>query len=277
MPELPEVEACRRSWEAWLHDREVVFADAPDPAAIRPTLSTRPSEALAGGAERWGQTRGPLRHTQREAKRLGVVIGDTAWKLHLGMTGRWVKRGAEAPGPHVRLRLRLDNESWLWFEDSRRFGCVAPVEMGRLDEELRLGLGPDAWKLPLSREQWGERLRGRRPIKVALLDQEVVGGIGNIHAVEVLWRAGIHPEQPCGSLHPRQHAALAHAIHLQLSAAIEEIDIGEYVYVNQGGENTFSVYGREGEPCGRCGTEIEQVKLGGRSTAFCPACQQMVK
>ncbi len=277
MPELPEVEACRRCFEAWLADRTVVFADAPDPCAIRPTLSTRPSEALPGGTDLWAKTRGPLVRTHRIAKRLGLVIGDRAWKLHLGMTGRWVRRTNETPGSHVRLRLQLDDRSWLWFEDSRRFGCVAPVETGRLDEDLGEGLGPDAWNTPLTAVQWRERLRGRRPIKVALLYQAVVGGLGNIHAAEALWRAGIHPEQPCDSVTMDQLSRLALAVHQHLAAAIGEIDVEEYVYVNQGGENTFSVYDREGEPCGRCGSPIEQIRLGGRSTAWCPTCQPMVK
>lgn len=192
-------------------------------------------------------------------------------QIHLGMTGQWMRRTpSEEPPRFAKIGLEFDGVV-LWFADARRFGCLVPED--RVADAIAEAIGPDAWLTPLSGVELGARLRGRRAIKVALLDQDVLAGVGNIHAVEALWNAGIDPRTPCGTLEAEPLERLAEAIFHQLDEAIRTQDTDEFQYVTQGGDNPFALYGRAGEPCLRCGTSIAQDRLGGRSTTWCPTCQ----
>jgi formamidopyrimidine-DNA glycosylase len=274
MPELPEVEIARRQLARWGEGRRVREVIARDAAAIRRGLSTRPSDALPGGAEAVaralvGATAGA---PARLGKRIGWRFGEAGLLVHLGMSGKWVRR--EEPPPHARLGLSFhDVDGAAWFVDPRRFGCVALVPADGLDAALADGLGPDALDAAPDGPGLAARLAGRRPIKVALLDQARLAGVGNIHAVEALWRAGISPHTPCESLDAAAWARLAQAIPAQLRWTVEAEEADEIAYVNEGAANPFAVYARAGTPCRRCGAAIASAILGGRSTFWCPACQ----
>lgn len=275
MPELPEVEIARRQLQRWATGQKLRDIRVLDPAAIRFKRSTRPSDAHPDGvsALRKAVVGRVADVPIRRGKRLGWTFGGGAAgvQIHLGMTGQWMRRPSEAEPPRFsKLGFELES-TVLWFADSRRFGCVVPES--EVASSLGEGLGPDAWLERLDGAKLGARLRGKRAIKVALLDQAVLAGIGNIHAAEALWRAGIAPETRAGSLSPRQLRGLAEALFLQLDEAITSQDTDEFVYVTQGGDNPFAVYGKAGEPCPRCGQAIVQDRHGGRSTFWCSACQ----
>jgi formamidopyrimidine-DNA glycosylase len=134
--------------------------------------------------------------------------------------------------------------------------------------------------LAVGAELEGERLAGRRaPLKAALLDQRTVAGLGNIYVDEALWRARIHPLTPARELEPEQIPVLRRAIRkaLELGIARQGSTLRDYRQPNGASgsmQHEFKVYGRGGEPCDRCGTPIEKIRVGGRGTWFCPHCQQ---
>lgn len=263
MPELPEVEIARRQLDRWFTGEEVT-AEAIDPAVVRTHLSSRPSDAHPEGPELLraavGRAEPPLRH----GKRIAWPFGDNAVLVHLGMTGKLVKGEA---GNAVRARF-----DEVGFVDRRRFGCLCVVPRDEVDGHLRANHGPDALDEPLDGAGLKRTFTGRRAIKVALMDQSKLAGLGNIHAAEALWRAQIDPRRRCDQV---QHwDALATAIVAQLQETITAEDAGEIVYVTDGGPNRFAIYGREGESCPRCSAPIERFSQSGRSTFACSSCQQ---
>lgn len=274
MPELPEVEVCRRLLARWGQGRVLVGVDVPDPGAVRPARSTRPSSASADALHRLRASVGAsLGAPERRGKRIGWPVGAHGLVLHLGMTGHWVRRTAGERPRFARVGLGLDDGSWLWLDDSRRFGCVVPVSGEALRSELEGGLGPDALDDAPSGPELAARFATRRAIKVALLDQARLAGVGNIQAVEALFRARIHPDTPCDALDAAAWARLAEAIPDRMRAEIHALGEEEVVYLSDGGENPFLVYGRAGEACPVCAVPLVGGVRAGRATTWCPACQ----
>ncbi len=274
MPELPEVEACRRLLAVWGRERRLAGVQLGDGAAVRATPTTHPvaSDEAARRLSGWvGQCFGtPL----RRGKRIAWPLGDGGLLLHLGMTGHWVRRtSADAPR-FGRVGLTLDDGSTLWLVDPRRFGCVVPLPAGALADALREGLGPDPLVDGLDGPALLTALAGSRaPLKVALMDQARVAGLGNIQAVEALHEARLHPDRPAGSLSSVEADTLAAAISVVLARTLSNLGAGEVTYLSDGAENPFAVYGRGGEPCRTCGTAIAQHRHAGRVTTWCPSCQ----
>lgn len=274
MPELPEVEVCRRQLAAWSEGRAVAGVRLPDPGAVRRVASSRPSDALPGAdAVLAGFVGRRCTGVDRHGKRALWRFGDRALLLHLGMTGKWVRRRADEVPRHGRVGVVLDDGSTLWLVDPRRFGCVVPGSLAELSAALGAGHGPDALDAPLDGPGLAARCASGRPIKVVLMEQGRVAGLGNIQAAEALWRAGIAPQLPASALDAAAWARLAEAIPVQLEATLADTLGDEVVYVSEGGDNPFAVYGREGEPCPRCGAAIRKTVLGGRATFDCPVCQ----
>lgn len=276
MPELPEVEAWRRALDEWLVGRQLAGVVLHDPAAVRARLSTRPADGW-DEARGWAQRLAGRRvlGTSRAGKRLGVHLEGQWVLVHLGMTGRFVRGRVQPKAARVELRVvggeGVDEEATVWFCDVRRFGCWVPLADG---SALADDLGPDALLAPLDGPALGRCLRGRRAVKVALLDQARLAGLGNIHAAEALWRAAIAPTTACADLTEAQLGRLAVAIHQQLHEAVEQIGgVDDFVYVTDGGDNPFVVYGREGEPCARCGGPVQRFVQSGRATFWCAGCQ----
>jgi len=277
MPELPEVEVARRNLRAWSSGHLVDGFVLADPACVR-TREVSSTSAADPNAEGWlnGFVGHPLEEIRRHGKRLAWRVGDVAALHHLGMTGRWVRRltGASAPR-HSRLGLVMSSGQTLWFVDTRRFGWLVPILTANMDAALRRGHGPDALEEAPSGEALAALCRTRAPIKTALLDQKRLAGLGNIHVVDALWRAKIHPMHRANAVASSQWEALASAIPKQLEQALAYTTSEEVVYItDSGAENPFEVYGREGEPCTACGALILQQRLGGRSTYWCPSCQE---
>ncbi|MDP2311383.1 MAG: DNA-formamidopyrimidine glycosylase family protein [Pseudomonadota bacterium] len=267
MPELPEVEFCRRSLARWSAGRRVVDVAVLDPRSVRVNRKDRPSAGHPDGAAELAAvvTRVPPGELRRHGKRLLWRFGDGALLLHLGMTGKWSLR----PNPYVKVRLDLDDGTALHFCDPRLLGGVVPTSWSTGLALLSEGLGPDAWNDPLP------ALRGARAVKIALMDQSLVAGLGNVQVMEALWRAHIHPSTPCDALTDADRARLPVAIREQLAATLALFDdADEIVYVEEDrSQNPFPIYRHEGQPCPVCGTPIARMVQGGRSTYWCPGCQ----
>lgn len=266
MPELPEVESARVHLEEWLVGQRLLAVQVP-PTRLLGDQSPAVVEATLSGAK----VRAVLRHGKHLLVELDRGRG---LYLHLGMTGKFVDRPPQSVVPHARLVLELKNR-WVIFRDPRLFGRIAVGPKEQLRALHLSPLGPDAWLEPLDAAGWRERLsRTKRPIKVALLEQSLVAGLGNIYAAEALFRARIHPERPASSLSKKECGALAKAVQVTLQKALAMIaQEDELTYLSEGGDNPFSVYERAGQPCVRCQAPILRTVLGGRSTYHCPACQ----
>ncbi|MFM2163345.1 MAG: hypothetical protein RLZZ383_2857 [Pseudomonadota bacterium] len=273
MPELPEVEIARRNLSRWTAGRRVETVWLVDPAVARPRLSTAPRDADPALADRLVRATGSVGLWRRHGKRLAGDVGGTTFLCHFGMTGRWVRRRRDDPpsSRSVRLGLGLDDGHGVWFLDERRFGAVTPTD--DVDAGLKRGHGPDCWD-DLSEAALAHALAGgRTPLKPALMDQARLAGLGNIHAAEACWRAGLSPYTPCGEV--VEIAKLAEAIHVQLRFALDVTAADDVVYLSDGGgvDNPFAVYGRHGQPCPRCGEAVRREVQAGRSTYGCATCQ----
>src|SRR5919204_2911510 len=269
MPELPEVEIASRQLRAWLEGQRIVSARAEKSRVIRGQTQAR-FGGLAGrrlaGIERFGKWM------------LLSFDGGEGLISHLGMTGKWVRRSADEPRPsHVRASLTLEDGHAVDYRDMRLFGRLIRGKTSELraSEALR-ALGPDPLDGIDVDRLHGVLSRTKRSMKEALMDQRTLAGLGNIQVSESLHRAGIHPERLGVSLSPDEAERLAAAIGESLRAALEGEDSPEPItYVEEGGENIFLVYDREGSACENCGTPIERIVQGGRSTYFCPHCQPL--
>ncbi len=273
MPELPEVEIARRSLERWLVGRPIARASATPGKPLRGLTPAEVSRALSGRT---------VRRVERRGKHLLWDLGaGQGAHLHLGMTGKLVRReGKEPAPPYARVSLDLSDGSRVHLVDPRRFGRfeLGPLDALRASPTLR-ELGPDAWDEAPTAELLRERLAGsRREIKVSLLDQRRIAGLGNIQASESLFRARLSPFARADELSPADWRRLAKGIHDALSYALGAEGKGardrDIRYVEEpGAPNPFLVYGRAGEPCPRCGGPIRQEVQRQRSTYLCPVCQ----
>ena len=203
--------------------------------------------------------------------------------VHLRMTGQllWLERD-QPLHKHTRVRLFFGESRELRFVDQRTFGQMWWVPPTERPENVISGLkrlGPDPFSAEFSGEYLVEKLRSRRrPIKNALLDQQLVAGIGNIYADEALFKSGVRPTTLCTSLSLEQIARLRTAIIEVLQASIEAGGTTFSNFLNVQGINgnyggVAWVYNRHGQPCRDCGASIQKLKLAGRSSHFCPQCQ----
>jgi len=197
--------------------------------------------------------------------------------FHLGMSGSWRINRSEL-AKHDHLLLETDEGTRLALNDPRRFGSVDLVPTTELDQWPAFAvLGPEP--LELDARDLKRRLAGRSAaIKLLLLDQTIVAGLGNIYVCEALYRAGIHPTRSAGSISQPRLERLVVAIRDVIDEAIEAGGSTLRDFASPDGElgyfsKTFAVYDREGRPCG-CGGKVRRIVQGGRSTFYCPACQR---
>ncbi|MGH9382338.1 MAG: bifunctional DNA-formamidopyrimidine glycosylase/DNA-(apurinic or apyrimidinic site) lyase [Thermoanaerobaculia bacterium] len=273
MPELPEIEIVRRTLVPRLEGRRIVDVLVRDGRLREPVARARFARELPGRRiERLG----------RRAKYLLVELErDRTLVFHLGMSGRltWAPR-ASAPEPHEHLALDLDNGGRLRLRDPRRFGLALLLASSRLPADRHFRhLGPE----PLEASFDGMRLaaiaeRRRGPVKGLLMDATAVVGVGNIYACEALHRASIHPRRSVARIARPRWERLAAAVREVLEDAIRQGGTTLNDFADGNGESGYfqvslAVYGREGEPCPRCGRAIRRVVQSGRSTFYCPGCQ----
>jgi formamidopyrimidine-DNA glycosylase len=272
LPELPEVETVRRAIAPVLEGARLEHVEIRDPRLVRPFDPDIVAGELVG--ER-------VDSVGRRGKYLIVRFGSgRVLLIHLRMTGslRHAATGALADDPHTRAVLSLDNGSDVAYRDVRRFGTWELFEADEVEPFLAARLGPEPLGR-LSAERLAARLAGRRaPLKSALLDQRTVAGLGNIYVDEALWQSRLHPLRPAGTLDAPELQRLHRAIRSVLRKGIERQGSTLRDYALPDGaygtmQDEFRVYGRGGEPCPRCGTPLERVTVGGRTTTFCPRCQ----
>jgi len=263
MPELPEVETLVRRLQPIAGTRIV------DAAILDDRLNVD-GHALIGTS---------IRGVRRRGKYIIIGLHDRGdLIIHLRMSGRLRLDRGDDEIRYTRMILHLDSGESVYFVNPRRLGTVV--------------LCPDGFQKPLGVEPITNAFtaeclgafaaESRAPIKQLLLDQRRIAGIGNIYAAEALWRSGIDPRRSANTLQPEEIEALHEGITSVLFDAIEQLGttlgsgVSDYRQSADAGgtfQNRLAVYGRESEPCERCGTTIERVVQAGRSTCFCPACQ----
>jgi formamidopyrimidine-DNA glycosylase len=273
VPELPEVETVRIRLEPKLVGRTFERVQIDDGRLVRPY------EPFEVAAELEGEQVSAL---ERRGKYLIVRFATgRSLLIHLRMTGslRHAPGGSLEDDAYRRAVVRLDDGSDVAYRDVRRFGTWLLLEPDELDPYLDARLGSEPLADGFTPAELGRRLAGRKaPVKAALLDQRTLAGMGNIYADEALWRARIHPLRPAGDLSKAELRRLHPAIRASLESGLARQGSTLRDYRLPDGESgamqdEFKVYGRDGEPCDRCGTPIEKSRVGGRGTWYCPRCQ----
>lgn len=274
MPELPEVETVRRTLTPLLTGRRIVSVEAVRPEVLAHPLA---EEFCALAADR------NILELGRRGKYLLIKLeGGASVIVHLRMTGRLLCTPAiHERKPHTHVVFRLDNGQELRYSDVRRFGRLWLQQSGENDDFSgihKLGLEP--FDAAFNADYLRDKLSARRiNIKQALLDQSVIAGLGNIYVDEVLYQVKLHPCRPVADLKKKDWQALAAAVPEVLLQAIANNGTTFRDYLDgEGKEGShmpyLEAYGRRGEPCRRCGEQIERMKVAGRSSYFCPICQK---
>jgi formamidopyrimidine-DNA glycosylase len=271
MPELPEVETTMRALAARLRGRRIAALDQRRPD-LRVPLPERLAERVID--------RRLLGFGRRAKYILGHLDDQQSLLLHLGMSGRLLFDGPPA-GPHEHLTFHFDDASCLRFVDPRRFGMLDLTPTAALQGHPRLAaLGLEPLEAGFDGRALAAALAGRQTaLKLALMDQRVVVGVGNIYACESLFRARLSPRRTAGHLRPREAARLAAAVRAVLLEAIAAGGSSLRDYVQTDGQlgffqERFAVYGLDGEPCRVCAAPIRRIAQANRATFFCPHCQR---
>jgi formamidopyrimidine-DNA glycosylase len=291
MPELPEVETVCRQLEPELSGQRIGRLEVLDARWSRPVAPAVLGAAVSGRT---------IRGLRRRGKYLLLGLdGAQTLVMHLRMTGNLVLVEAggkldpsegrrlyegerSASERHLRARFGLEGARELWFTDPRRFGEAFLVDDADLEKRFeRLGVEP--LSAAFTPESLGAMAAGRTaPLKSFLLDQSHIAGVGNIYADEALFRARLHPLSPAGSMRPGHLDALRAAVIAALEAGIEWGGASIDDYRDARGEmgsmqDEFLVHTREGEPCPCCGGPIVRIVVAGRSTYYCPSCQERLR
>jgi len=264
MPELPEIETITRNLRPELIGKSILSAEilwmrtlvTPTPIAFRKRICNQKIEDIT-----------------RRAKYLHLHLSKDHLLFHLRMSGDLlVKKGAFMPGKHDRLILTLTDDISLIFNDTRKFGRVWLINN---PWDLLGKLGPEPLDPNFTSQHLYDRLHTRhRSLKPLLLEQTFIAGLGNIYADEALHAAGLHPLTPSDSITTELSERLWHGIRKILLEGIHHNGSSiDRVYRGGGFQTYFRVYGRDGIPCRTCGTEIQRIIVGQRSTHFCPTCQ----
>jgi len=282
VPELPEVETIARQLRELVVDRTISDFES------RWVRLTEPEPAEVVAARLRGRR---ISSVRRRGKFVVFDLdGGEALVVSLRMTGKLLFGVDDVDERYVRGQILFADGTALRFSDTRKFGRMAVVDAAALDArtELRrpkMPLHSSLGQEPLARGftvAWLRALLRRRPraaIKVLLLDQRAIAGIGNIYAIEALWRARIHPLRKAGSLRAAEIVRLHEAIRWALRKGIRLGGASQRDYVDARGregrmQREFQVYDRAGEPCPRCGRAIVRSVVGGRGTFHCPRCQR---
>jgi len=272
MPELPEVETIRRSLSRHILNAQIQEVLVRWPGAVE-SCEGREFRDVVKGLK--------ITSIERRGKYLLITL-DEGWSIiaHMRMTGRLVYHpDSYEPEKHTHVVFKF-TKGELHFTDTRKFGRLQLVRTAQREKQPALAkLGPEPLEESFSAKELGRRLASRKQaIKVVLLDQTLVAGIGNIYADEALFKAGIAPERLANSLTEEETDRLYTAICQVLRDGIAAKGTSFRDYRDANGEkgdfqNELNVYGRGGEPCRCCGQLLSRIRLGGRATVFCSNCQ----
>ncbi|WP_392751241.1 bifunctional DNA-formamidopyrimidine glycosylase/DNA-(apurinic or apyrimidinic site) lyase [Streptomyces sp. LN590] len=280
MPELPEVEVVRRGLDRWITGRTVADVEVLHPRAVRRHIAGSTDFAARLSGSRFGRA-------MRRGKYLWVPLDEVSSSLlgHLGMSGQLLVQPQDVPDEkHLRIRIRFDDTlgTELRFVDQRTFGGLSLHENtpdGLPDTIAHIARDPLDPAFDDAAFHTALRLR-RTTVKRALLDQSLISGVGNIYADEALWRTKLHYDRPTATLtRPRSAELLGHVRDVMNAALDQGGTSFDSLYVNVNGESGYfdrslDAYGREGEPCHRCGTPMRRRPWMNRSSYFCPRCQR---
>lgn len=287
MPELPEVETMKLQLGKFLTGHKIVSVDVNNRRTFqgdeRKILGTR-----ILGTRRFGK--------------VSVIDLENGYSIltHVKLTGQFIYRGPNlitnnyslspkviggVPGPHTLVTFHLDKEGILYYNDIRRFGWIRIEKTEGVEKEKFIKkLGPEPLK-DLTLELFSQILsKTKRPIKIVIMDQEKIGGVGNIYATDALWLAQISPRTTANSLQPEKVKDLYKAIITVLKEGLKYGGASELAFVTPDGQegqyqNHTLAYGHTGKPCERSacrqvGATIQKYFLGGRGTYACPNCQK---
>lgn len=273
MPELPEVETTRRGLLSAVKGRHIESVELRR-ADLRMPFPRRLAAKLAGAT---------ILDVRRRAKYLLLDLSTRDILLvHLGMSGSFsvLHSDEHTPRTHDHELFELDNGTRMVFHDPRRFGVIDLLpKTAETTHKLLAHLGPEPLSDAFSETYLKTALSKRSgPIKTALMDQKLVVGVGNIYASESLFKARIHPAE-IAAKSAKKAAAIIPSVRTTLEAAIASggSTLRDYVGANGSGgyfQHEFLVYERDGKPCFVCGTTIQHLVQAGRSSYFCPRCQQ---
>ncbi len=269
---MPEVETVRRGLIDQVKNKRIT------------SVEIRYQNLITGDVQEFVETVTDAKITDigRRAKFLMIYL-DNGYTIisHLRMEGKYrVSADLNAIDKHSHAIFTLDDGEMLIYNDVRKFGRMQLWPTDKLNENKSLKkLGPE----PLSPEFTFDNIKPRiikhrKDIKTVLLDQSVMSGLGNIYVDEVLWQAKVHPETPANHLTDEEIKTIIDCSNSEIKLAIESGGSTVRSYLDANGhkgnmQDRLKVYGKEGQPCARCGTTIEKIKVGGRGTHFCPKCQ----
>ncbi|CAG9611451.1 Formamidopyrimidine-DNA glycosylase [Bacillus rhizoplanae] len=273
MPELPEVENVRRTLEKLVRGKTI-----EEVIVTYPNLVKEPDDAELFKEMLRGEM---IEEVGRRGKFLLIYVTRYVIVSHLRMEGKYMLHEADDPvDKHTHVRFRFTDGTELRYKDVRKFGTMHLFEKGSELTVMPLAdLGPEPFSGELTPAYLRERMqKTARKVKVVLLDQRIVVGLGNIYVDEVLFRSRIHPEREASSLTNEEFETLYKEIVATLTEAVERGGSTIRTYVNSQGQigsfqERLYVYGRKGEPCVTCGTALEKTVVGGRGTHYCPVCQ----
>lgn len=281
MPELPEVETLRLGLKKYLTGHKIVGVE------VKSRWIFQGDEKLVTGAA--------IKDVRRFAKVLALDLSNgKSLVIHIKLTGQLIYRGPNLkekvelskkvnalPGPHTHVIFKFNRSGFLYYNDMRQFGWMRIFDTKDVETSDFVGkLGPEPFK-DLDFEKFQDILsRSKRPIKVVLMDQEKIGGIGNIYANDSLWMSKIDPKRPANSLDYKEQKELYDNIISVLKDGIKYGGASELQFVTAEGkdggyQNHFRVYAQQNKLCQHCNKEkIQKYFLGGRGTYFCSNCQK---
>ena len=279
MPELPEVETVRRGLVKLVKGYTITAAHDLHPRALKPE-SIAPLTSISGAK---------IIDLNRRGKFLWFVLDrPEVLVAHLGMSGQFlIHQKGHPQAKHVRAKFDLSKQlrkRELVFNDQRTFGWVSVEETTGGIPTSAQHIAKDPFDPKFDRAETINKFSKRNiRIKTALLNQEIMSGVGNIYADETLWRAKVHPEISTADLSKKKLATIIDFATEVMQEAIAQGGTSfDDLYINVNGESGFfeqalAAYGRTDEPCPRCGTPIRRITFGARSSHFCPRCQRRSK
>lgn len=270
MPELPEVETTRSGIEPHILRQRVTAVVVRNPR-LRWPISEGLSIELPGKI---------ISSVERRGKYLLLYAGDHCLMVHLGMSGSLrIASPSEPPLKHDHVDIEFGNGLMLRYCDPRRFGCMLWLDGNILEHPLLGSLGPEPLSENFHSDYLFKRSRAKQaPVKTFIMDSHVVVGVGNIYANEALFMAGIRPKTKAGKISAKRFARLTECIKEILSNAITQGGTTLRDFVGGDGKPGYFkqqlfVYGRGGLPCKNCNNTLKEIRLGQRSTVYCPHCQ----
>lgn len=281
MPELPEVETIKRGLTKFILNKKIVQVEVFEGKSVKNGELTSVIGATINGLRRFG-------------KALVIDLDNgISLMVHLRMTGQLIWRGkenyaaghpsenfmAELPNKQTRVLLKFE-DGVLYFNDQRKFGFFKILKTSEVEEdEFIKKLAKEPWKMEVKELYDKCQRHAKAPIKAVLLDQTIICGLGNIYADEALFFARVHPATKAGTLSEKQVALILEGAREVMQASIDSGGSTMATYVKADGtrgdylEKFAKVFRRDGQPCPRCGTIIEKIRVAGRGTHICPECQ----